>query len=430
MRRLAVTALLGSLALVLAPGAQAAKGPTIATLRTGVTGAGEPNISVGRDGTLWATAMQRTVRSTDAGRTWKDVTPAGHVATLDPFLFVDKSTGRVFKSDLAGTCQLLSWTDDNGSTWSSSPAACNLSDHQSMASGAPVTSPTAGYPRVLYDCSQTLGYNGYSLASGCDKSLDGGRSWVPTGTYAFNDPGTPEGDAGVPYHCLGDVGAIQATGDGTLYVPRGWCDNPWLAVSRDEGLTWTRTRVATNGMNTSVSGGFGFVAPGYGQSDYQATVVADDKGTVVFFWVARDRLPYLAVSRDHGAHFGKPILVAPKGMKEAWGPAIDLDARGRVGLAWMGTTQSPGQPWTGSYAGVEWTGYLAVVTGVTTAHPSITAKALPGEPLATGTCGPGRCNDRVLDFIDVAFGKDGSLYGAFVDSLTSRSELVVGRLQG
>ena len=69
--------------------------------------------------------------------------------------------------------------------------------------------------------------------------------------------------------------------DGTLFVPRGWCGQPWLAISHDEGLTWTRTQVATNGMNTPLEGGFGFVAPGYGQSDYQATVMTDPKGTVV-----------------------------------------------------------------------------------------------------------------------------------------------------
>jgi len=47
--------------------------------------------------------------------------------------------------------------------------------------------------------------------------------------------------------------------------------------------------------------------------------------------------------------------------------------------------------------------------------------------LAAGACGPGRCNDSVLDFIDVALAPDGSVYGAFVDS-TRNSELVVGHL--
>ena len=406
-----------------------AAGPRLEAIRSGVLGTGEPNIGVAPDGTVYVTAMAKTARSTDGGRHFIDVTPTGHVATLDPFLYVDKATGRVYKSDLAGTCQLLSWSDDKGATWNTRPAACNLSDHQSITAGPPVTSPTVGYPNVVYNCSQTLGYNGYSAASGCDKSLDGGTTWIPTGTYAFSDPGSPTGDSGVPYHCLGDVGAIHAAADGALYVPRGWCGQPWLAVSRDEGLTWTRTQVATNGMNTTNSGGFGVVAPGSGQSDYQATVMADGKGTVAFFWIALNRLPYLAVSRDHGLTFGKPIMVAPKGVKEAWGPAIDQDAKGRLALAYMGSTDSPGAPWTAKYTDTTFTGYLSLVTGVTLPKPSILSGRLPGEALVAGACGPGRCNSAVLDFIDVAFGKDGAVLGAFVDSRSSKHELVLGRLK-
>jgi len=395
-----------------------------------VTGSGEPNIGIAKDGTIYSTALNKTVRSTDKGRHFSDITPPGHVTSLDPFLYVDKVTGRVYKSDLAGTCQLLSWSDDRGATWTASPAACNLSDHQSITTAPPVTSPTVAYPHVVYNCSQTLGYNGYSFASGCDKSLDGGISWSPTGSYAFTDPGSAAGDSGVPYHCLGDVGAIHAAADGALYVPRGWCGQPWLAVSRDEGLTWTRTQVATNGMNTTNSGGFGLVAPGSGQSDYQATAMADAKGNVFFFWVALDRMPYLAVSRDHGKTFGKPIKVAPKGVKEAWGPALDLDSKGRLGLAYMASTNSPGKPWTG-YSGVTFTGYLGRIANPLAARPTLVAAPVtgPDTPLAYGACGPGRCNSAILDFIDVALAPDGSVYGAFIDSTTSRHELVLGHLR-
>jgi hypothetical protein len=50
------------------------------------------------------------------------------------------------------------------------------------------------------------------------------------------------------------------------------------------------------------------------------------------------------------------------------------------------------------------------------------------QPLVLGVCGPGRCNNAVLDFIDVALAPDGSVWGAFVDSATSRHELVMGHL--
>jgi hypothetical protein len=181
-------------------------------------------------------------------------------------------------------------------------------------------------------------------------------------------------------------------------------------------------------MNTTLSGGFGVVAPGSGQSDYQATVAADGRGHVYFFWVALDRLPYLAVSRDGGKSFGRPQRVSPAGVKEAWGPALDLDDKGRLALAYMGSTDSPGKPWTGSYRTTTFTGYLARIARPLDARLSVVTAPLtrdPDEALVHGACGPGRCNEKVLDFIDVTLAPDGTVYGSFVDGT---SHLVVGRL--
>lgn len=428
----------GGKAVAFYPGGAKAKtktAPRLENFRTGIRNAPEPNIGIDRSGVIWASAMNRVARSTDKGRTWQALTLDGHVTSLDPYLYVDPVTSRVYKSDLAGTCQVLSWSDDKGATWSHAPAACNLSDHQSIAAGPPPAgTSTVGYPNVLYNCSQTLGYNGYSFATGCDRSLDGGLTWVPTGTFAFHDPspygaGAGSGDAGVPGHCNGDNGPIFVAPYGRLFVPRGWCNQPWLAWSDDGGATWTRVEVARNGMNTSVSGGFGFVAPGSGQSDHEAAVVADKAGNVYYLWMAKDRLPYLAVSRDRGKTFGPPLKVAPPGLREAWGPALDVDASGRVAMAYMGSTDSPGATWTGSYGDTTFTGYLAVVPRPTDKKPLVWAGPVTrtNEPFVVGKCGPGRCNDGVLDFIDVAFAPDGSVWGAFVDS-TVTEELVMGHM--
>ena len=406
-------------------------------LHTGFAHAGEPNIGIAKDGTIYSDVMSKVVRSTNGGHGWTDITPSTHVTSLDPYLYVDKATSRVYKADLAGTCQILSWSDDRGTTWTNAPAACNQSDHETL-SAAPPPSPlvTVGYPNVLYDCSQTAGYNGFSAASGCARSLDGGLTWHPSGSYAFSDPspygaGSGSGDGGVPGACIGDVGPIHADPSGTLYVPRGWCGQPWLAISHDGGTTWSRVQVAKNGMNTSVSGGFGVVAPGSGQSDHEAAVMADGKGHVFFLWMALDRLPYLAVSSDGGKTFGAPLRVSPPSVREAWGPSLDLDSHGRLAIAYMGSTNSPGKPWTGSYALTTFTGYLEVINNPLVRRPAVVAAPVTGasNPLVRGVCGPGRCNDGVLDFIDVALAPNGDVYGAFVDTVGQvGDELVIGHL--
>jgi hypothetical protein len=413
----------------------AARAPRLELFRTGFKNAGEPNIGIDRNGTIWSDVMNDAVRSVDGGRHWQRLAIDGHVTTLDPYVYVDRSTGRVYKSDLVGTCQVLSWSDDRGESWAHAPAACNQSDHQTIAAGKPTTLPAVGYPNVLYNCSQTVGYNGYSTATGCARSLDGGTSWTPSGTFAYVDPSpyapaADSGDGGVPGVCNGDTGPIYAGPDGRLYVPRGWCGQPWLAYSDDEGATFTRVQVAKNGMNTTVSGGFGVVAPGSGQADHEAAAVADKAGNVYYLWMAKDRLPYLAVSHDRGKTFGPPQRVAPPGVREAWGPSLDVDDKGRVALAFMGSANSPGAPWTAPYADTTFTGYLGLIAKPSAKRPVIVAGPVtrPAGALVSGHCGPDRCDGHVLDFIDVALAPDGSVWGAFVDSGLG-GELVIGHLK-
>jgi hypothetical protein len=80
---------------------KAKNAPRLETFRTGVQG-GEPNIGITKEGTIWASAMHRVVKSTDRGTTWTPISLTGHVTTLDPVLYVDVEGERVYKSDLAG----------------------------------------------------------------------------------------------------------------------------------------------------------------------------------------------------------------------------------------------------------------------------------------------------------------------------------------
>ena len=97
----------------------------------------------------------------------------------------------------------------------------------------------------------------------------------------------------------------------------------------------------------------------------------------------------------------------------------------------MGSTNSPGKPWNGSYALPTFTGYLEVINNPLVRRPAVVAAPVTtaSNPLARGVCGPGRCNDGVLDFIDVALAPNGDVYGAFVDTVGQvGDELVIGHL--
>lgn len=173
----------------------------------------------------------------------------------------------------------------------------------------------------------------------CWKSLDGGITFQRTGSPAFISDGTRTsgGTAGIPGLCLGTVGHGRLGPDGTIFLPRGFCDQPFLAISRDEGDTWERVQVADNGMAIGVSAGLGI-------EDHEARVAIDPAGTVYYTWIARDHLPYLAVSKDGGKTFGKPLMVAPPGVQETFGPSVAAGADGRIALSYVGTTNSPGGP--------------------------------------------------------------------------------------
>lgn len=412
-----------------------APAPRAQMLRTGFE-AGEPSIGVDEKGRIYfQTIAPQVIRSDDGGKKWTDVSPTvgsrrRHPETLDPYLWVDPRTGRVFTFDFLFGCSELSWTDDAGKTWTTSPLQCGEQDHQTLFGGPPATSPTVGYPDVLYACSTQAGATIYSVAAQCSKSLDGGLTWVFTGSPAFVTQNEPENDLGVSGYCHGAIGHGYVGPDGTVYIPKGLCGQPWLAISHDEGATWTRVQVADNGMPLSPTGVY----------EHEAAVAADGEGNVYYFWIAHDRLPYLSVSHDGGAKWSKPVMVGPPGLREAALPTMDIGSSGRVAMTYMGSANSPGKPFPESpdckpdplscfkalfflnppdpksYEHVTWNGYTTVTTNALASHPTFATTTVndPRDPLVRGTCGPIRCK-TVYDFLDVVVDRAGTVWSAFVD---------------
>lgn len=407
----------------------------VALFRTG-TLAAEPTLGVNENGTIFYVGIDLSngivrwpvLRSSNGGRSFKDISPTlpegtfTHFTGQDGMLYLDKDTGRVFMTDFIGPCTPVSFTDDEGGSWTTG-SACGLTDHQNLFTGPPSISQTVGYPNVVYYCAIDGGaLQELSTATGCLKSLDGGRAFVRTGSPPYIDGINPApGNFGIPGRCSGVTGHGHVDDKGTVYMPRGWCGQPWLALSHDEGATWTRIQVADNGMAFQSGGPTEYdPANATGFQEHEAGVVVDRKGTIYYFYTAMDRLPYLVVSDDGGATWGAPIMVGRPGLREASLPAIDIDDKGRIAMAYVGSTNAPGGKAPDGagpeYAGVTWNGYVTIVDTPLRKQPVLHTASVndPGDPLVVGECWILRCQQQ-YDFIDVVLDERGRAWTSIVD---------------
>lgn len=390
----------------------------VSCIVTTIWGAGEPSVGLTSSGNLFLypaylapvdqleTAEQFTglgiARSKDQGATWdrlfSQVGPVNyHPYTADPFMFVDPFSDRVFMEDLAVppfNCSNLSFSDDEGESWTQTLGGCAVWDHVSYGSGKPITSTTSGgYPSIVYRCAITyFATTLASEASGCQKSLDGGMLWQPPGEPAYfgSDPsGTPY----VPSTCHGAAHMVSVDHRGWVWYPRAWCDgNPWVSVSKDEGATWTQYKIA------DVEGGI---------AGHDTGVGVDSNGVVYYFFINNAQRPMLSLSRDDGATWSEPRDVAPPGISRASSPNLAAGGAGKVAITYGANLESEAT-----------TGVHAVVTvgfGVDSDRPVFQTvfSNPPDRPIAAGSCG-GTCSGQA-DFIVMRIGPDGQPWMSVMD---------------
>ena len=390
--------------------------------------AAEPTLGINKKGDVFYVGLEASglnyewpVLRLTKRQKWEEVSPMvgprrRHLTGLDPMLHLDRDTGRLFTADIQGVvgCSaMVSFSDDEGKSWSTSKV-CGLTDHQNIFTGPPAQSATVGYPNVVYYCAADGGaLAGYSTASSCVKSLDGGLSWVRTGEPAFHDDPRQEGGFLIDGHCAGLTAHGFVNKQGTVYLPRGWCGQPWLAISTDEGRTWKRVQVANNGMAEATEGEGGL-------EEHETAVAVDSKGTISYVWSARNRLPYLAVSRDGGDSWSKPMMIGVPRLRESNLPNMDIGADGRIAVAYIGSENAPGgaQP-TGAgpaYDKATWNAYVTMTTDALAKDPvfyTTTVNALK-DPLVIGDCSIVRCQ-QIYDFIDLDIAPDGTPWVSLVD---------------
>ena len=370
----------------------------------------EPTMGFTKAGEMVYTALESNtsifvMRSADGGYTWDDKSPklpsgqAAHRLSLDPYIWVDKWTGRVFTIDLTVACSYMSFVDDLETDWTTNPLACGrpVNDHQSLFGGPPVSSSPIGYDNLVYYCWNDV------ATSSCSKSLDGGLTFHPTGTPAFH-PVDDSGDAPVR-----DCGGLHGHGvvgkDGTVFLPKEHCEQPWVSISRDEGLTWEHVKIADD---TAVWGP-------------DPSVAVDAKGNVYYVYLDEMRMPHLAVSNDNGKTWGKPMMIAAPGLTETVHATVDVGKPGSVAIAYYGTDDVKGKIDKRTYPvdKVAWDGFITMSDNVFDKNPTFYSGTVndPKDPLTRGDCGPRRCQDAI-DFIDVVISPDGIPFAAFADSCT------------
>jgi len=387
----------------------------------------EPTIGATPDGVLYVSSLAKSLRapdpslrllsrSRDGGLSWEDATPRVGGAAFpptsgDPYVHVDRATGRVFVSDLQVlVCSTLSFSDD-GQAWTHNPLGCGhpvgAQDHQTIFTSKPRLLPTLGYPNLVHYCVNRL------ADTACAASADGGLTFGALRPLVYQGV-SPSG------FCSGLSGHGVASPEGILYLPRAHCGVPSVAISEDDGLTWTvvaidKERVTGHHLN--------------GIRDDEVSIGVADDGSVHALWIAKDRKPYLASSFDGGRTWTPAVNVAPPDVGTAAFPALAAGF-GTIAAVYYGTAADK------EYGAMNdedaWHVYLARIE----AEPGGVARVEtmrandPSDPMARGVCGGSRCAARersgpiagfdgaVGDFIDIAIGPDGRPWAAVVDVCT------------
>ena len=375
------------------------------------TGAGEPSIGVNpTTGKVFFQSNTQTLRvtfddtSSPARTTWEDRSAPNAVTSLDPIGFTDQRTRRTFTSQLAGATSLLSFSDDDGETWTPSQGAGIPAsvDHQTVGGGPfapPLTRDSSSplYKDAVYYCSQDLGVD-----ASCAVSLDGGLTFGPAvRIYTQLDC-----DAGLHGH-------IKVAADGTAYVPSKGCGGQQaVVVSENNGLTWEVRKI-----------------PGSTEGETDPSVGIGADGTVYFAYANGDGHQRVAVSHDKGRSWPAQLdqdLGYYQGIQNtAFAAAVAGDSN-RAAVFFLGSS-TPGTvgangPDPAGFAGT-WYGYIS--TTYDSGQTWTTVNATPNDPVQRGpicTQGTLTCTGttrNLLDFNDVTIDGQGRVLAAYADGCIS-----------
>lgn len=382
----------------------------------------ETTLAVTPTGTLFfspANTENSLARSTDQGAFWALVAPqemqyTSLWNTVDPEVIVDRRTGRVFwvraTGDLRTTPILvddspLGWqtataiayahgfqvysSDDEGQSWTTADYQHEFTgDWEKIYVGPPATGAPqpSGYPDVVYTCANApLEVSGPGRA--CYRSLDGGQTFSDIG-YVLPTASSPHDIC--PPLAGGAGGGVGS--DGAFYQPQSCEGGSWVAVSHDEGSSYSWF---------SIPG-----APGVKGLTSGLELAIDYANNLYALWTNGSQLE-LSESLDGGRTWGHPLEVAVPGLRQIDLPAIAAGPDGHVALAYYGSTSASAKTLTA---------YLTVTSDALDRQPLFYSAALndPAHPIFQDY---GGSDTPRADFVGVTYDSSGNPWAGMVKQL-------------
>ena len=288
----------------------------------------------------------------------------------------------------------------------------------------PSSSTFAGVDRQWYDNDGplTIYQSVHDVAAGntivVTRSIDGGLTWLPVSSNVIN-PAQPDAyAAALPLnnktgglvvdqhtHVLYQIYSAGATPDDN--VQGNALHAVWMAVSTDQGLTWTDHLIHS------------VPSPSMRTDNVFPSAAVDDAGNVYAVWSEIDSNDatvhpgtFFSYSTDQGTTWSAPVKVN-KGANQnlTLFPWIDAAGDGGVDIVYYGTSAD-----TNGGSAV-WNVFMAQSLAAHTGTPKFTTTQITGingvDPIHTGNVStgglqPGGTADRSLaDLFQVAIGYDG-----------------------
>jgi hypothetical protein len=361
-------------------------------------------------------------RSTDRGATWSLTYPANEQYTAlwnttDPVLTVDRQTGRLFWAHATGATrtlpllvaqsplpdfvpttfaaaygfQVYSSTDEGRTFETADYQGAPVGDWEKLMVGPPRPDASAAdrpkdYPNVVYLCGNSP-FEVTGPGRLCYRSLDGGRTFAAAG-YVTPSPNMPA-DSCPPL--ASNTGVVA--GNGTLYQPVSCNSASYVAVSEDEGGSYSFRQVPHAPPSNGLSGSL--------------QIVVDRSNALYAEWVAGDRLFY-SVSRDQAHTWGKPIMISAPGVHVITRPAPAAGAPGQFGVAYYGSTDAKA---------TKLTLYITQTADALDSEPLLRSGSLndPARPIYTDA--DVSSHSPRADYIGAAFDDAGTLWAGGVQQL-------------